>query len=94
MCVSGGGEGSDPYATISTTCMLIGLYCVFFTGLQLGVGQRLLSDTGSSVQAHRINCELLHSSTRDDTHVHVDRPAFGREEAKPADGHHAQFESK
>lgn len=65
----------------------------FVAGLQFGVSQWILSDTGPSVQTDRIHSELLHSSGSDDTHIHVDRPAFGSEETKPTDGHHAHFES-
>jgi len=64
-------------------------------GFQLGAGKRFLSDTRPAVQTDRVHSELLHTAGRDDTHVHADRPPFGREEAKPPDGRRPeQFEPK
>lgn len=63
-------------------------------GLRFGTSKWLLSDTGSIVQTDWIDCELLHSTRRYDTHVHADSPTLGCEEAKSADWLHAQFESK
>lgn len=63
-------------------------------GLQLGVGERFLSDTRSFVQVNWIDSEFLHTAAGDDTHVHADRPTFGRQKAKPPDGHLAQHQPK
>lgn len=67
-------------------------YCsvVLVSGLQFGAGERVVSDTGSVVQADWIDSEFLHTTGRDDTDVHADRPTLGREKAKPSDGHHAR----
>jgi len=70
------------------------LFFFAVAGLQLGASKWFLSDTRSIVQTDWIDCEFLHSARCHDTHVHANRPTPGCEEAKSADGLHAQFESK
>lgn len=70
---------------------------MFFSvpGLQFGVGERFVSNTGSVVQADRIDSEFLYPSGCNDIDVHADCPALGGEKTKSSDGHYAyQLEEK
>lgn len=49
------------------------LVALSFPGSRLGAGERHLPDSGSSVQARRLYCLLLHTAWRDAAHLLPDR---------------------